>query len=199
MTYPEPNLCPPRQPEEQETERGPLYGVALAVHRISKAKGWHDSYVSPDTFIANLHGEVSELWEAYRTESLGLPCDKTPDLTCAEEEIADLVIRFLDWTQAHPQLFEFYDYGLPCDNCTEDQIPKLIAWQHALISGIGEAFDDVGADTGEARKFLGDHANWLLEPIWTIASKLGVDVLQAIEKKSAYNAGRAYRHGGKIA
>ena len=47
-------------------------------------------------FTANLHGETSELWEAARKGQLDKPCDKTPGLTCAEEEIADIIIRALD-------------------------------------------------------------------------------------------------------
>jgi len=45
---------------------------------------------------ANIHGEVSELWEAYRNSKLASPCDKLCGLTCAEEELADIVIRVMD-------------------------------------------------------------------------------------------------------
>jgi NTP pyrophosphatase (non-canonical NTP hydrolase) len=48
-------------------------------------------------FCANLHGEASELWEAARKGKLNDLCDKKGcDLTCAEEELADLVIRAMD-------------------------------------------------------------------------------------------------------
>jgi hypothetical protein len=48
-------------------------------------------------WCANLHGEVSELWEAYRRGKLDAPCDKEGcQLTCAEEEVADIFIRNLD-------------------------------------------------------------------------------------------------------
>jgi NTP pyrophosphatase (non-canonical NTP hydrolase) len=58
---------------------------------------------------ANLHGETSEFWEAFRAGTLNEPCDKAPKmeamglpaLTCAEEEIADVIIRALDQAQAH--------------------------------------------------------------------------------------------------
>jgi hypothetical protein len=57
----------------------------------------------------NLHGETSEFWEAFRAGTLDKPCDKAakmesmglPALTCAEEEIADIIIRALDQAQAH--------------------------------------------------------------------------------------------------
>jgi NTP pyrophosphatase (non-canonical NTP hydrolase) len=48
-------------------------------------------------FCSNLHGEVSELWEAVRKGHLDSPCDKEGcNLTCAEEELADMVIRVMD-------------------------------------------------------------------------------------------------------
>jgi hypothetical protein len=58
---------------------------------------------------ANMHGETSEFWEAYRDGTLNQPCDKAPKmeamglpaLTCAEEEIADEIIRALDKAEAH--------------------------------------------------------------------------------------------------
>lgn len=55
-------------------------------------------------YTANLHSEISELWEAYRKRKLYSLCDKAeemkshnlPPLTCAEEEVADIIIRALD-------------------------------------------------------------------------------------------------------
>lgn len=55
-------------------------------------------------YISNLHSEGSELWEAWRKNKLNEPCDKADKmrelglepLTCAEEEIADIVIRTMD-------------------------------------------------------------------------------------------------------
>lgn len=59
-------------------------------------------------FCSNLHSEVSELWEAYRDGKLNAPCAKAakmldlglPPVTCAEEELADIVIRCLDTADA---------------------------------------------------------------------------------------------------
>ena len=64
--------------------------------------------ISAAVFTANLHGEASEFWEAFRKGKLGEPCDKAeqmealglPGLTCAEEEIADVLIRTLDTAEA---------------------------------------------------------------------------------------------------
>lgn len=67
----------------------------------ARTKGFYDAGV-PDVaaYCANLHGEVSELWEAHRRNVLNQPCDKNAELTCLEEELADIVIRVLDMAGA---------------------------------------------------------------------------------------------------
>ena len=88
-----------------------------ALNKLSKAafvnalkKGFHDKDDFLDEvdlyakWMTNLHGEVSELWEAARKGSLKKYCDKYSDfkvlglgqLTCEEEELADIIIRVLD-------------------------------------------------------------------------------------------------------
>ena len=78
----------------------------------ASAKGFHDADQHENEVqcaarhTANLHGEVSELWEAARKGDLHKPCDKdayvildynaSRKLTCAEEELADIVIRACD-------------------------------------------------------------------------------------------------------
>jgi NTP pyrophosphatase (non-canonical NTP hydrolase) len=78
------------------------------IEEINREKGWPELYreLTPITLLAtlttNLHGEVSELWEAGRAGTLGESCGKTfedgrpLELTCAQEEIADILIRVLD-------------------------------------------------------------------------------------------------------
>lgn len=78
------------------------------IHDLAKSKGWHAAEETDDQFVtrtcANIHGEVSELFEAFRDNRLHAPCDKAEmmgelglaRLTCAEEELADIIIRALD-------------------------------------------------------------------------------------------------------
>lgn len=74
---------------------------------VAKSKGFHDDDQETggmSRYVANLHGEVSELWEAYRNGILNEECDKANEmrlagcevLTCIEEELADILIRCLD-------------------------------------------------------------------------------------------------------
>jgi hypothetical protein len=78
--------------------------LAAKVHGLAREKGWHSPPVTIASFVANLHGETSELWEAYRCAALDKPCDKsermTEPLTCLEEETADILIRTLDMVAA---------------------------------------------------------------------------------------------------
>lgn len=70
------------------------------LHLTACEKGWYDQPESDDQFIArfvaNTHGELSELWEAHRKGQLNQPCDKDAGLTYLEEEMADIIIRTLD-------------------------------------------------------------------------------------------------------
>jgi NTP pyrophosphatase (non-canonical NTP hydrolase) len=77
--------------------------VANEMYDISQEHGFHKNETIGDAtkermaiFCANLHGEVSELWEATRKDVLNKPCDKTDEMTNVEEELADIVIRAFD-------------------------------------------------------------------------------------------------------
>ena len=80
-----------------------LNQVAMAAYENAAAKGFHDgeqigvvSIERMGVYVANLQGEVSELWEAARKGNLNKQCDKDVVLTCAQEELADIVIRAYD-------------------------------------------------------------------------------------------------------
>lgn len=78
-----------------------LNEISGAVYANAKAKGFYDKPESEIEHLArhtaNVHGEVSELWEAARRNQLRGPCDKPIPLTCEEEETADIIIRCLDY------------------------------------------------------------------------------------------------------
>lgn len=88
--------------------------LATEVHANACAKGFHDNDANRSEvenfgiWTANLHAEVSELWEAARKGQLFDSCDKNADmckefedgLTCEEEEMADIIIRVLDTATA---------------------------------------------------------------------------------------------------
>lgn len=83
-----------------------LSQFAVEVEANAVAKGFRpmgrcDDREAVAVFVSNEHSEVSELWEAYRAGKLHEPCDKPGlGLTCAEEELADVVIRAMDASRA---------------------------------------------------------------------------------------------------
>ena len=83
-----------------------LSQFAVEVEANAVAKGFRpmgrcDDREAVAVFVSNEHSEVSELWEAYRAGKLHEPCDKPGlGLTCAEEELADIVIRAMDTSRA---------------------------------------------------------------------------------------------------
>ena len=83
------------------TEQQILLDISREVYSNAYEKGFHQNDKEPTidrlaVYCANLHGEASELWEAARKGNLNKQCDKDCNLTCAEEELADIVIRALD-------------------------------------------------------------------------------------------------------
>lgn len=83
-----------------------LNKLAKLAYKEAKRNGFHEENDIPkiSEYCSNLHGEISELWEAYRKSQLDEPCDKKeklkennlPILTSFEEELADIVIRAMD-------------------------------------------------------------------------------------------------------
>ena len=85
-----------------------------AAYEQSARSGFHDGEHALTareritTYLINLHGEVSEAWEAFRAGDLAAPCDKAErmaamglrPLTCLEEELADIAIRCFDTAQS---------------------------------------------------------------------------------------------------
>ncbi|HUU89540.1 MAG TPA: hypothetical protein VMX17_17540 [Candidatus Glassbacteria bacterium] len=106
-----------------------LNELAKEFLQVSVDHGFHDEGsdgITSNTiaaFVANLHGEISELWEAYRKDTLNKKCDKPINLTCAEEELADIIIRTLEYGQ---------QLGLDMDRAVsiKNEYNKTRPWRH---------------------------------------------------------------------
>lgn len=72
--------------------------IAAEVHNIALAKGWWEEDRNDGEMIALMHSELSEALEGLRH---GNPAsDHIPTFTAAEEELADVIIRIMDFAQA---------------------------------------------------------------------------------------------------
>jgi NTP pyrophosphatase (non-canonical NTP hydrolase) len=81
-----------------------LNEFAKSTHQNSRDKGFWDGQDPQDPMVASqkiclMHAELSEMLEAIRKDPHAA-CEKVPEITCEEEEAADLFLRLLDYCVA---------------------------------------------------------------------------------------------------
>lgn len=68
------------------------------VYETAVSKGWHDEPITTGESIALMHSELSEALEADRQGNP--PDDKIPEFSGLEAELADVIIRILDFAES---------------------------------------------------------------------------------------------------
>lgn len=88
----------PMTPRDKQTFIAYFKGIQALVHENARSKGWHKEDHNDGELIALMHSELSEALEALRHGNP--PSDHIPEFTGVEEEMADVVIRIMDYAAA---------------------------------------------------------------------------------------------------
>lgn len=176
-------------------DRVKLKELAKEIYEIAVAHGWHEEAKPNGLWMALVVSEVAEAIEADRknkhanvsfflehpleVDTAFKACYESYIKGSVEEELADIVIRLLDyigvrWGDKYDWWYNPYNFRIP------DDFP-VAAWK--LIK------EHLNEDSMNVR----DSIQYVLE--W--AEKLNIDIEYHIRLKVRYNSLRPYRHGGK--
>jgi len=150
-------------------------------------KGFRGPGIANEAYeqAALIHSELSEALEAIRHGDP--PDDKIPEFSGTEAELADTIIRILDYCRSQNfKLQKVFDspYNPPDFDSSEFQSGgSVIGRLHTTI----------------ATAFQGYHTAFAtaLNTIKAFANHKGYRLAEAILAKNAYNSTRPYKHGGK--
>lgn len=186
-----------------------LNDLAQQIHANAKAKGFYDEPRNTGELFMLMVSELGEALDAdrkgkrcivkdfekwmlrYGTESVFQNNFEVDIKGTFEEEIADVVIRILDFCALRK-----YDIDKLISNeaakrvsyATSDNIGQSLMFTNQLLC---EAYED--AEVGSTGLFLASAINAL----YAISNKQGFDLIQHIELKMKYNATREHKHGKK--
>ncbi len=204
-----------------------LNDLAAELQRLAEEKGFRENIADPRgkaavaVYVANFHGEASELWEAARCDRLHKPCDKSEQMraaglapmTCLEEELADMIIRPLNIGNV---------FGVDIDRAVDHEyvsgaLDELRMPTGVTIYDVAEyvnryhsAADMIRSDVDMYQRRLKTanddivsirmpyRAGLMLRIAFHICNVFGLDPISIVMRKHAFNKTRPHRHGGKL-
>ena len=158
-----------------------LPDLCRQAHATAAEKGFWDPEPSLARSRMLLLGELSELYEAVRKGQESVPCQKIPEMTCAEEELADIAIRLFDFCAGHDL--------------------ELRAESNKISFGFDRTCVYLARSCLKIEKFPTTHVGDVFFFVRSLAFELGVDeprLLWCIRRKMAYNETRPHKHGRRF-
>lgn len=195
-----------------------LNQLSAELRALAEAKGFRENIADPTgvaavaVYVANFHGEASELWEAARAGTLREPCDKADKmraygiepLTCVAEEVADMVIRVFDIGSVFEvDIDAAFDSDMvdrfvaELDLSTGTTIHDVASFVSAYHGVASQIYSDAVARLSCSRMPL--RVGMMLRIAMHIGETFDVDVQKAVMAKHEFNKTRPFRHGGKLA
>lgn len=150
------------------------------IYKQNVEMGWHDEPRSFNTFVCLFHSELSEAMEGLRK---GLMDDHLPQYPMAAVEIADFVIRVLDWFGTQQDLYPMEQSVMISESVTNID---YIAEMHSDVSA-AKYFYDIDGEHDNTVEHLSNAIGWSE----AIAHINGWDLPKIIDEKIEYNKHRA--------
>lgn len=148
------------------------------IHKQNVEIGWWDNPRPFSTFVCLFHSELSEAMEGDRK---GLMDDHLPQYPMFQVELADFVVRCLDWL-GHRN-FEYINH-VAIANVSDNEI-DLIAFLHDIVSGAYRESKTRNWHSVEVNLFAAVHGSF------AFAKMKNFDLHQIILEKIEYNKHRA--------
>ena len=157
-----------------------LVGLQNEIHTQNVQLGWWDNIRPFSTFVCLFHSELSEAMEGDRK---GLMDDHLPEFPMFQVEIADFVIRCLDWLGSK----KWDDYDFWMDNSFDDKV-DFLAQMHAQVTNAYQLSKDPHY---KDKKNVTSSIAHAVAYSFKFADEDGFNLHEIILKKVEYNLHRA--------
>lgn len=159
-----------------------LLDLQNRIYQQNVAMGWHDKPRSFNTFVCLFHSELSEGVEGLRK---GLMDDHLVMYPMVVVEVADFVIRVLDWFGSQEDVSTLNSHIYSTTVLTMENIDYL-AEMHQSVSAAMYFYDSEGG-----LDIVEEYLNEAISMAFSMANANGWDLVKIMNEKMVYNQNRA--------